>query len=1077
MNGMNTIRKIAMALVLPFLLTGCVREVWPEADGDFVLRFNADSPTDVVVSTKSTLSESAEMVVHNMYVFIFEPGSSNNAPDNTRKKIYGQFFDDSNKGASGHSTEPDWWEAAGNSTNSGTVHIKTPNRGDDGLNGCTVIVISNINEKMINISRERLDMVQTLEDARKLDATLLQMTSSRNGFFPMSAEVTLDKVKLETSPVTNITLRRLDAKIAFNVQVEMPLENGNLTKDPISSFTPLKWRVVHLPKKSYVLPRDGANREDKIDAATKEEDFFDWGETNFESETQSGNYYYEYKIDTGTGLPTTETQITDKKIPVHGFSFYMMENRKDPKTKSDWIYADREAQDKNEDLTNKSGFLYAPDLATYVVITGRVEMKNYQGTNSTLSAEVQYIVHLGDFGDGTNPDKYKDFDVNRNYSYTYNIYLRGVEDIRVEVQGKDDGTGQMVYPEKEPGATGTITVSKETVLECDAHYYSHVLDFYADRLDNDYLKWRVQTPFNPDGAGPEDGKVDSDWVEFRLNDKVGDNYSDKRTLYYPRTHATEGAGTMTIDELVEFLKKQKSLYDNQGAHLFDASGKISVTAFVNEFYYTVHPITGKYDQDLWRKFVNQPMRYMCILSKTEKSPDGESRVIGASYTIRQHSIQSVYNVNSPSISSAWGGEYLVDENEEEFDMTGKPGTRYSDEKTTNPNRGNNDVKNGRFNSMKEWGLIDKNGGSSIMGREGIQDSSDGKKRWDDFLDLTATNTVPILKVDKQYPRYSCLSRNRDNDGDGVIDEEEIRWYMASSNQLIELFVGGFGIDGAARLYQRSAADRMGDKWRQHVLASDCVEGNSNYKPRNIWAEEGLNGSDLSKDTSGNKYYSARCLRNLGGFTSSGESKDITWALLNQDGQVKPDELIIRERKIEPGGSDFADVYYEFDCSRLNKASIRYYTDQDLPKHNEFEEASSLYLKFRTATNTEMNTCTYPSGDKAIADVNKYLDEHPGDNPFCPKGYRFANVRESGLIWYFANEFGSAELDKIYNKSNNSGFSLTRTYWSLGWISAGGSGKGDGWGWGASYMKLLMAGGSQKINSSHKNRCVKDIKVE
>lgn len=46
------------------------------------------------------------------------------------------------------------------------------------------------------------------------------------------------------------------------------------------------------------------------------------------------------------------------------------------------------------------------------------------------------------------------------------------------------------------------------------------------------------------------------------------------------------------------------------------------------------------------------------------------------------------------------------------------------------------------------------------------------------MDVEVENEVPELSEDYRFLRYSCMTRNRDNNGNGVIDQDEVRWYLS-----------------------------------------------------------------------------------------------------------------------------------------------------------------------------------------------------------------------------------------------------------------------------------------------------------
>lgn len=1012
----------------------------------------------VLEPTKSTQSLKAENMVYNLYVFIFDMDSGG-------KKIYSHYFDYTNLSESGSSSRSDWWEVQNNAADDsgqavtrGTLHLRTISK-----KHCVVAVIANIDAEMVNISPEQLSMVETYADLASQKATLNQLITSRSGYFPMSG--TLDGVDTgQEAKWGTLLLQRLDAKIKFRVYVD--LESG---ASSIASFQPLKWQVINIPKRAYVLERGGYaggafSQDDLEDAVgSDDDDYFHQGETNFETEEVTGAYY------SGT---------TQYHKFVHGFSFYMMENRKAPKSKP-LVYADRDRQQKLNPSVGADGvasvrngdFLYANDHSTYVVITGRIGMDNTTYKTSegaTLSADVQYVVHLGDFSG----DKFADFNVFRNHTYTYDIIIRDVNDIRVEVTNNYEGeTLADKLAEPEPGASGNVTVALEEIFTSDAHYSSHVITFHAKHIDADKVTWVVKTPFNPSGAEPvitSTGAevttgIDFEWVQFRRNDIDENNqyFEDKRQIYKPMDGSANDDGlTWNVSGLVDYLKRQKRRYDAGLDNDFDSTPdseggpKISVTAFVNEYYYERNPITGEEDPDLWRQFVNQPMRYMYILSETQSSADGESQIIGSSFTIQQKSIQTIYNIQNERLSAAWGCEHTDDEQERGLQKYDRSGSG---------DRGNKSESNGRMNTLKEWALINPDGSNRILG-----DYTEEDAYWHHYMNLTADNETPIMLPNYRYLRYSCMSRNRDNNGNGVIDLDEVRWYMGSHNQLIGLFIGSYGIEGDARLYQRNAWERASVEntvWRQHVIASTQFSTNSSAGPYVIWGEEGLSaGSPSDSWNSGNHMdvFGTRCVRNLGHDTETG--LDMTYAPL----EAEPEDYVVMKRMrdgVEYDGPFDDDVYYEFDCSRVNQASLRYYTNRELASHDENSEQACLYPYFTFHSKRE--AVTNINSNNRIHLINRYLDSHIGENPYCPSGYRLPNVRELSVM----RDFISASDRTGYLV----GYAPGRTHWSFG--TAGiyydpNRRIATRYGWGAQATKVFMMEESHTFSTT---RCVRDLK--
>ena len=1050
----------------------------PEGEAvDVVIPFGYSAPPQLTVDTRTTLSEEPENMVYNLYVFIFDM-------NNNGKKIFGHYFDYRNLSNSGASTLANWWEVENNATNAvtgalqtrGTIHIHTTSKPN-----CRIVAVTNIDAEMVNISPEQLSTVEKYADIYEQKAKLNQLITSRSGYFPMTGMI--PSVDTGTSSLGTLVLKRLDAKILFRVYVDLSMrEDGVTPVSRIADFKPLKWQVVNLPRRAYVLERGSyaeghltlAQQQALEDAAgSSDEDYFDQGETNFETEELTDFYY------SGT---------SQYKKFIHGFSFYMMENRKPVKDPSapPTCYEDRERQEKNNPVikagvaTVKNGsFVHPDDKSTYVIITARVKMDNvtYGATEgATLNGDVQYIVHLGDFSGG----KWEDFNVFRNHAYTYDIIVNDVGDVRLEVTNNYDGaTLEEKLAEPEPGATGKVSVALEEIFTSDAHYSSHVMPFHAKNIDAENVTWVVETPFNPSGASPvvTNGVeittgIDYDWVEFRVNQRdENGRYLPNREKYLPAEGPNSDGKTWNISHLVSFLRAEKDKLDHGKVSAFDdtpdAEGgpAILVTAFVNEYYYEKNPITGDYQKDLWKSFVNQPMRAMHILSETKMSADGESQVIGASFTIQQKSIQTIYNISNPDLESAWGCEHEDDSLER--------GTMKYDN-TSGSNRGNSSMTNGRMNTLKEWALIKPNGTNRILG-----DVTEDEAYWEHYMNLTATNGQSLMLDKYKVLRYDCMSRNRDNDGDGVIDADEVRWYMAATNQILGLYLGSYGIEADSRMYQRNVQERSdpaNEVWRQHYVSSTQYGSNSSSSPRVMWAEEGFSGTDPngSRTWSNLDLYNTRCVRNLGHDPVSGG--DFTYA----DYKTEPTfymEIKRLRNGVEYSGNYDENVYYEVDCSRINEASLRYYTNRELVEHDEDGEQACLYKRFTFAPKKDaVIIADVPEikGKNTIDKINRYVSENIGMNPYCPPGYRIPNAREISVL---RNFIPSGDVTGYFIQGDV--FAITRTYWTFGirpgrYYDARRLYVNDKYGWAASHSKVQVL---EKSKGTPQIRCVKDIKVD
>ena len=648
-------KELIYTLLALLLFSGCtVSDIDSTAikEGEpveLILNFGARDIDHNVVTRQTMPEVSDEAKIYNLYIYIF---------DSEGNKIYGRYFDvadvlDSTN-AVASSTEDAWYVTVpeGDSQEcSGTIKIHTIAR-----TGCKIFGVSNIDSKMVSISPEVLNQLQHQDELLDMVVSLNQEFVERSGYFPMTGELS----PVNTASLSGtLQLRRIDAKVRFWVKV------GN---DDIETFELKKWQIFNVSGDTYLMDRDVRSKYG-LPTTDSAQGYFDTPTKNVEDEDV---------YDAGS-----TTTMDDDKIR-YGFSFYLLENALQPK-KSPTLYTDRERQIKDSQGMNGE-WEYANNNSTYVVLTGRLTMNtDYAISNTevkngcTLSAEVRYVIHLGDFSH-TGP---ADFSTERNTSYTYTVTVNGVNDIRVEVDSSNDDTEGIT--ENAPGATGEVTIALQEIFDCDAHYETHVMSFDQKYIKADDVTWYVRTPFSEGKPTVVNGTdvttgLDFKWVEFRLNEKWSNTYSKNRMLYVPHSTKVDQNGnpypasdgkTMYVDELVKFLREQKTAYDAGLPNEFDRNGQIVLTAFVNEFYYDEHPFTSSAGPLLWKRVVNQDnMRLMHILSDTKESLDKESTVVGSSYTIQQRSIQTVYNQNHSELQTAWGTEHFDEYEKMTYDPAG-----------------------------------------------------------------------------------------------------------------------------------------------------------------------------------------------------------------------------------------------------------------------------------------------------------------------------------------------------------------------------------------------------------------------
>ena len=987
------------------------------------LRFSHTDSEKINISTRATLGVVPESRVQNIFIYLFVG----------EQCVYSHFFDSGNRLGNVEEVKQAKWncwfvenlvEGENPTPTNGVIRMRTA----DITNG-TLFLIANIDADMVNISPEKLNTIRTKNELEKLTANLNQQITSRNGYFPMTASIRgvdiVDNKVMNSNDKTEVVaeLVRLDAKVQVNIrtaldnvhtEIEGQDDNGVVTRQTLKGFTPKSWQVVNLPKGTYAFSssEDGTTYGDYEEAG-----YFNSVEMEgFETTTKEDFTY----ISSETGEETTVTQTT------HGFSFYMLENKETAKKSVDNHYHLRDK--RNKDAMGKYDeseglWEYAPEKATYLVIKGQVEMDVDVSTDAKaqhLAADVVYYIHLGDFA--SNMD---DYSIERNTHYTYTITIKGVNSIAVEVQTSHGGT----FEERESGATGNVYLAKEEIITFDAHYGQRVYMMDAAMIDPDNVTWYVSTPFSegvPENiSGTEiPAGLDYQWVQFMVN-----QWADKEQTSYTKNNQTypgykgnpnqpmRSDSLMNVVEFTKFIKSEvrnlkagrssifRKEYDEEWYNWYKANNpsttlqpqddgvwwrdRIYVTIFVDEFYYEVDPITGNQRKGLWKEFVNQPNRLMHILCDNQKSLDGASSSTGSIVTIRQRSIQTPYNIDIAN--SAWGCE-TVDEtlesymwfyDEEEKTELGNNHSVYASK-----SEGNTSKLNGLSNTAKLWGYSDNN------------------LLWSTFLDYNRPNNYPLywMKDDgKAVLRYTPMMRNRDNDGDEHIDAEEIRWYIASLEQIYGMYIGDQGLDPDAQLFNLSKRMYTKNdvyesdhplqgsyKYLEHVVTSTEHSADNVHTPFVVWAEEGVSTSyyrqefsliNLGKENHG--VQTIRCIRNLGMENPTPSN------ILDENSNV-PERLITVNGP--SNGIELKSVY-EFDLTKVNPKSLRnYYSSHELEPTDEFDEMSRPYRKFVTGP-------LYGTGDY----LNLYNTLMDGKTPVLDPNYRVPNVREGALMMLYCSD--------------------------------------------------------------------------
>ncbi len=647
-----------------------------------------------------------------------------------------------------------------------------------------------------------------------------------------------------------IHLRRLISQNIFNIRYD---------KKNIKSMKITGWSVHNVPNSCWLTDRGD-----------------DWKNPNA-GEVLTIN---------GKSVDDKENQIIWSHDDAEGlvsFNFWMIENRHTGLEPGDGytdenVYSYREKEFKNPDGTNTGKFVSLArtvddtdyrNNATYVKFSVQMEMNvDEEGkplSDKDISARTvlaDYTVHLGYCEGDTRRDKAMDFRCRRNSRYTYNVTVNNVNSMIVEANGE----------EIVPSVNGSVTDITDRFEILDSHY--NVMNVYFSRAELEKFRYYMvafdqngarkifSSETNPPAPTDQDFKFYS-WVQIRKT--TGE---DVLAEYKPLSGTYSDGKTLLPDQL------------DDGVLSPDESGSW-FTIFIDEYVYEGYDGNGNiYSEDKynWHWYADAPDRQVWLNVSGGVSSDKETLYHHSKYAYSQHSIQTYYDMTADvpalameHVNESLGLNVINRWNHE----SGKSGIGY------NPDNG------GRY-IMAQYIL-----GTSATATSATAWNNNNIK-WSKFIDFTksqknnsikaqnlvleaATHTLPayndvggykesdagLYEPDRSSNPYfvnsmsACLNRNRDLDGDGYIDANEIRWFIPSSYQNLRLILGRQALRVPIMDYDGITYQLQSDNGYNTRFMHSSADG------KVIWIMEGMAMSNWTEGWLHGTPWPLRCVRYLG----------------------------------------------------------------------------------------------------------------------------------------------------------------------------------------------------------------------
>lgn len=651
------------------------------------------------------------------------------------------------------------------------------------------------------------------------------------------------------------------------------------------------------------------------------------------------------------------------------FSFFMLENDQTGKQLNDVTeWKDREVWDFDGQTSvpfDVRKFTNAPAQGTFVVVEG-----NYSGPASKeapdelFTGNVRFIIHLGNFGSSTGGGNYNNYNVNRNENHIYTITVNSATSILANVNVTDG---------KNPAFEGSVYNNNDVYL--DSHYGKVMVRILKKSLSDNPTAvvctakngWNQTTRPIAELTDADDYK----WIQFQKPESA-----DKFPVY---------AG---IDADGNCLNANNSkwgyltdLVANPTEYCYDDGGEYYYTAaFVDENVYTGNNAMASMDS--WAG-ASKRSRQMILNPQNPTTSDDEQSIIGgpASFIISQWPIITSYNLKGmdPQTTNPFGFENIAEDTNCPTALTNPnfKGALQWDNYNTVPTLVLNNDTNGQYNTTRSFSDI------SVV---------------DAFWSVKADGKYHFNAGNINVVSEALSTRNRDFNGNGKIDDDEIRWYVPTLTEMLIIWFTRDGIPDSHKLFDKNlcnSTENLDTYYPRYMTSS--YSGGDQMK-RIYWYDQGATGAQWQLNAGWfSSWQMVRFCRNLGAADDAYKS-DITRLTSNDADKrvISINALATTIRQTPQSGPYPAHNLFE-DYNRVPR---------------QLEYGDSLLTIYRNPSSSDAGTWgpfwgnNFGNGTTDIqtqvdnlnkAVIKAYNIQHSTDLTELPDGWRVPNQREMQML--------------------------------------------------------------------------------